>query len=125
MVKRYECQPGYYNPLATILFNTQSTAIGAVLKATDNFYWSEIIIFLLLWYILTTISASTAVPSGIFLPIIIVGCALGEIYYMIYAKIFGENQETGAKYCIFGAAALLSGSTRMTYSVAVIVMETT
>ena len=44
---------------------------------------------------------------------------------MIWASIFGLDAAAGKKYSVFGAAALLSGSTRMTYSIAVLVMETT
>lgn len=69
-----------------------------MIKSTNHFYWSEVLIFIAIWYILTTVSAGTAAPTGIFLPIIIVGCALGQIYYMIYALIFGENADAGAKY---------------------------
>ena len=83
------------------------------------------VIFLMMWYVLTTLSAGTAVPSGIFLPIIIVGCALGNLYYQIVGAMFEVNASIAAKYSVIGAAAMLSGATRMTYSVAVIMLETT
>lgn len=37
MAKQYLCPDGYYNPLATILFNTQSTSIKAMLDNNANF----------------------------------------------------------------------------------------
>lgn len=84
------------------------------------------IIFFLVWYVLTTLSSGTCAPSGIFLPMIIIGCALGFIYYDIFHSIFPDYQTNHAStYSIIASAAMLAGSTRMTYSLAVIMMETT
>lgn len=81
----------------------------------------------IIWYIFTTISAGTTVPSGIFLPMIIVGCSVGQLYSFAFNALFPDSIEKGRGpvYSIIGSAAMLSGSTRMTYSIAVIIMETT
>ena len=64
---------------------------------------------------------------GIFLPCIIIGCALGRIYGNIVTGWFPDSAENlnSQAYAIIGASAMLSGSTRMTYSLAVIMLETT
>ena len=69
-------------------------------------------------------TSGTAVPCGIFLPCMLIGCALGHIYYPIHSMIFPDsvNSET---LSILGATAVLSGATRMTYCLAVIMLETT
>tara|TARA_B110000285_G_scaffold53529_1_gene61023 strand:- start:83 stop:607 length:525 start_codon:yes stop_codon:yes gene_type:complete len=67
------------------------------------------------------------VPSGLFLPGMIVGCALGDLYNSvindndIVDKSHGDHRVT---YVILGMGAMLAGYTRMTYSLVVIVMET-
>lgn len=58
---------------------------------------------------------------------IIVGCTIGQLYSFAFNALFPDSTEKnrGAVYSIIGSAAMLSGSTRMTYSIAVIIMETT
>jgi H+/Cl- antiporter ClcA len=90
------------------------------------------IIFVGSWIFFTYITSGTAVPCGIFLPCMVIGCGLGHIYHPLHlylCALFPEsikndpiNSETVA---ILGAAAVLSGSTRMTYCLAVIMLETT
>jgi|TARA_B110000305_G_C19171016_1_gene507265 H+/Cl- antiporter ClcA len=38
------------------------------------------IVFAAVWYFWTIVTYGTNVPSGLFLPGMIIGCALGEIY---------------------------------------------
>ena len=58
----------------------------------------------------------------------IIGCALGEIYAKVGLKleIYDEDhyEKYRATYIILGMGGMLAGYTRMTYSLAVIVMET-
>jgi H+/Cl- antiporter ClcA len=84
------------------------------------------LIFFAIWYLFTIYTSGTAVPSGIFMPCILVGCAYGRVYGIILEHWFPDNPNIhGQSYSIIGAAAMLSGSTRLTYSLAVIMLETT
>lgn len=86
--------------------------------------------FLLVWYAFTITTYGTAVPAGLFLPGMIIGCALGQVLYMTMddlGLIFGdETQQTdiNRSYIVLGCAGFMAGYTRMTYSLAVIIMET-
>lgn len=97
---------------------------------TREILFSNACIFGLIWLLFTSLSSGSAVPSGIFLPCILIGCALGHIYSKLHPLIFGEVPHTDdnyiqpATYAILGAASVLSGSTRMTFSLAVIMLET-
>lgn len=85
----------------------------------------DMLVFFLLWYVFTILTSGTALPAGIFMPCIMIGCALGEMYYTIATYFFPDNQDLYPQsYALIGAAAMLSGSTRMTYSLAVIMLET-
>lgn len=57
----------------------------------------------------------------------IIGCTLGLLYLELL--LFGFNMNLlrigGQSYLVIGAAAMLSSYTRLTYSLAVIMMETT
>ena len=68
------------------------------------------------------------VPAGIFLPGIIVGCAVGAIYEEINQKISGNYDKDPSQAVIpilLAVGGILSAYSRMTYSLAVIMMETT
>lgn len=72
-------------------------------------------------------------PIGIFIPCILIGCSLGHVYSHLHQamgfKVIMSPGDTEGIYAgifaILGATAVLSGSTRMTYSLAVIMLETT
>jgi H+/Cl- antiporter ClcA len=62
------------------------------------------------------------VPAGIFLPGILIGCALGRILAIIQSMLIDTSNQI---YATVGAAAILGGYTRFSFSLAVIMMETT
>ena len=97
-----------------------------MLDQNAEYYIIELIIFFTIWYIFTIITSGTAAPLGIFLPCMIIGCAIGHIYANISIALFPDDPNIHSQsYAIIGAASMLSGSTRMTYSLAVLMMETT
>ena len=86
------------------------------------------VVFASVWYFWTIVTYGTNVPSGVFLPGMIIGCAMGEIYAhtCLNMGIYDEDhyKQYRVIYIILGMGAMLAGYTRMTYSLAVIVMET-
>ena len=77
---------------------------------------------------MTIITYGVNCPAGLFLPGMIIGCAIGNIYAIVLwnsGMIHESDYEDLRKNLIvIGVAATLAGYTRMTYSLAVIVMET-
>ncbi len=89
-------------------------------------------IFIVNWIFFTYITSGTAVPCGIFLPCMVIGCALGHLYHPLheilcafFPKSITSDLINSETVSILGAAAVLTGSTRMTYCLAVIMLETT
>lgn len=86
--------------------------------------------FLATWYLFTILTYGTMVPAGLFLPGMIIGCSLGQVLFqtMDAAGLIGgaadEKTHVGRSYVILGCAGFMAGYTRMTYSLAVIIMET-
>ena len=89
------------------------------------------LIFTIIWFIFLSLASGTAVPLGIFIPCILIGCGLGHMYFHLHYKIFPYSYDNPnlniqpGTFAILGATAVLAGSTRMTYSLAVIMLETT
>lgn len=89
------------------------------------------VIFGAVWYFFTIVTYGTNVPAGLFLPGMIVGCTLGNILVTIVIELnIITNTDPNfyairKKFIILGCGAFMAGYTRMTYSLGVILMETT
>mmetsp|Transcript_8099 Transcript_8099/g.5763 ORF Transcript_8099/g.5763 Transcript_8099/m.5763 type:complete len:134 (+) Transcript_8099:1202-1603(+) len=80
----------------------------------------------MLWYLLTIITYGTAVPAGLFLPGILIGCSLGRMLaLLIETNLVNHTEVQPATYAIIGAASVLAGYSRLSFSLAVIMLETT
>ena len=97
------------------------------MSSGNQFTYLNVLIFFILWVFFTSITSGTAIPLGIFIPCIMIGCGLGVLYYPMHTWIFGTGQFVIKQevLSILGASAVLSGATRMTYSLAVVMLETT
>ena len=89
--------------------------------------------FGIVWFFLMCITYGTNVPSGLFLPGMIVGCTIGDLTARLFL-LFGFATEHGpdanytgikTEFVILACAAMLAGYTRMTYSLVIIMIETT
>lgn len=126
--------PQEYNQLATLLFSSSENAIKQLFyfkndpfdESFQDFDFSVLIIFGLVFGFLTCIVFGLSVPSGVFIPVLLTGAALGRLAGQ------GLDLATGAAlhlnagmYATLGAAALLGGVTRMVISLTVILVEAT
>lgn len=83
--------------------------------------------YLVLWYFFFTVSFGLWVPAGVFVPGILIGCTIGNLYLYLMIQGFGISlyRIGGQSYLVLGASAMLSSYTRLTYSLAVLMIETT
>ncbi|KAK3136509.1 hypothetical protein QOZ80_5BG0437280 [Eleusine coracana subsp. coracana] len=123
--KQFNCPPGQYNDLATLLHATNVDATRNIfsIRTPTEFRLDSLFIFLAIYIVLGLFTFGIAVPSGLFLPIILMGSAYGRITALLLSK-FARGIDHGL-YAVLGAAALMSGSMRMTVSLCVIFLELT
>ena len=121
---KYTCPEGEYNPLATLLLNPEGTTIKAFLNKKAIFEYNPLLLHFLICYLLTIVTYGTAVPAGLFLPGILIGCSLGRMM-SLFIETNIDAQPKPATYAIIGAAAVLGGYSRLSFSLAVIMLETT
>lgn len=77
------------------------------------------------WFFFSMMTYGAAVPSGVFLSAIFVGCAIGQIYEDIRANLFGiEVTIYSSMPLVLGAASMMSSYTRLSYSIVVLMLET-
>jgi len=90
------------------------------------------LVYLVTWYLFTITTYGVYVPAGLFLPGIIIGCAVGAIYEDLVRKMYGVNSDDeerdysqGVIPILLAVGAMLSSYCRMTYSLVVVMLETT
>ncbi|XP_023552785.1 chloride channel protein CLC-c-like isoform X1 [Cucurbita pepo subsp. pepo] len=122
--KNFQCPPGHYNDLASLFFNTNDDAIRSLLTSASDkhFQLSSLFIFFGAIYCLGIITYGIAVPSGLFIPVILAGASYGRII----GRLFGSVATLDVSlYALLGAASFLGGTMRMTVSLCVILLELT
>ncbi|GLT33094.1 hypothetical protein SLA2020_077090 [Shorea laevis] len=122
--KQFNCPDGYYNDLATLLLATNDDAVRNIFSTNtaSEFTVTSLLIFVALYCILGLFTFGIAVPSGLFLPIILMGSAYGRLLGMAMGCYTNIDQ---GLYAVLGAASLMAGSMRMTVSLCVIFLELT
>ena len=127
-LRQWTCDEGFYNPLATLFFNTEGGTIRSLFHDDGNYKTepAHLVIFIGCWYLFTITTYGVWIPAGLFLPGIIMGGALGRLYTYMIQDIFDyEDVNEMQQNALLGAAAMLSGYCRMTYSLNVMLLETT
>ena len=128
---QFWCQPGQYNIFGQLFFLPLSEALrliyhlGETVPGGYNFPIEVLLTFWAVVYILMTWTYGVGAATGLFVPSLAVGAALGRAYGRLWAVILPNTVINLNSYAIIGSAASLGGATRMTISITVLVMETT
>ncbi|KAK9120055.1 hypothetical protein Scep_018148 [Stephania cephalantha] len=122
--KQFNCPPGYYNDLASLLHTSNDDAVRNLFSTStpNEYHPTSLLIHFGLYCILGLFTFGIAVPSGLFLPIILMGASYGRLLGICAAPYTKIDQ---GLYAVLGAAALMAGSMRMTVSLCVIFLELT
>ncbi|KAK4753926.1 hypothetical protein SAY87_002030 [Trapa incisa] len=122
--KKFQCNYGEYNDLASLIFNTNDDAIKNLFsKGTDSeFQWSSLVIFFTTCFFLSIVSYGVIVPAGLFVPVIVTGASYGRLVGMLMGSHSNLNH---GLFAVLGAASFLGGTMRTTVSLCVILLELT
>lgn len=120
----FNCPSGSYNDIASLFLNTSDDAIRNLFSTdtTKEFHISSLFIFFVAVYILGIITYGIAIPSGLFIPVILAGACYGRLVGRLVETI--SSLDTGL-YALLGAASFLGGTMRMTVSLCIILLELT
>ncbi|KAE8691188.1 Chloride channel protein CLC-b [Hibiscus syriacus] len=122
--KSFQCPPGHYNDLASLFLNTNDDAIRNLLSTNTakEFHISSLLIFFGAVYFLGIITYGIAVPSGLFIPVILAGSCYGRLVGRLFEPV---SKLDNGLFSLLGAASFLGGTMRMTVSLCVILLELT
>ncbi|XP_004486231.2 chloride channel protein CLC-c-like [Cicer arietinum] len=120
----HDCPPNHYNDLSSLFFTTNDDAIRNLFIDGQNtgFQLSTLIIFFVSIYLLGIVTYGVAIPSGLFIPVILAGASYGRLIGTMLAPY--TVLDTGL-FALLGAASFLGGTMRMTVSLCVILLELT
>jgi chloride channel 7 len=121
----------FYVPLSeSFKFLLHLGEVGEV--AADHEYlfaMDALVLYFIIMYGLMTWTYGIGAPTGLFVPSLAVGGAMGQIVGRTVSAVVKAMDSTIQvdlhTYAVVGAAASLGGATRMTISITVLVMETT
>lgn len=115
-----------FSSTATLSWGSWDDTIKAMFHDDSVFDKTSLAIFCLAMFLLANITYGLAVPSGLFVPCILMGAAFGRLQGEVMRDAAGAagNVHPGA-WAMLGAAAMLAGVTRITITITVILFETT
>ncbi|CDW75014.1 UNKNOWN [Stylonychia lemnae] len=122
--QRYLCPDGKYSPLGTALFNPLGSVFKIFMNGDTQFGFGSLALYLIIWYPMTIFSYGTNIPAGLFVSGILIGCGYGRLFGLFVSSYITSNVKPSS-YAVVGAASILSGYARHTFSLAIIMMEST
>ena len=75
-----------YNPLATLFWKTEGGLIRQIMGMSMQCTAFQMLLFTICWYLFTITTYGVNVPSGLFLPGMIIGCGLGDLYIYLLGQ---------------------------------------
>uniref|UniRef100_A0A3B4EMU0 Chloride channel protein n=1 Tax=Pygocentrus nattereri TaxID=42514 RepID=A0A3B4EMU0_PYGNA len=123
-IRQFFCSNRTYNDMATLFFNPQETAIHQLFHQDATFSPVTLLLFFVLYFLLSCWTYGVSVPSGLFVPSLLCGASLGRLVANILKMNLGMHIYSGT-FALIGAAAFLGGVVRMTISLTVILIEST
>ena len=119
-----------------MFLNTEGSAIRTLISGYETsggieFTTLTLLLYFVTWYVFTIITYGVWVPAGLFLPGIIIGCSVGGLYANLHNLVFGDRHgsetvsDIDVTIVICAAGGMLASYTRLSYSLVVIMLETT
>jgi H+/Cl- antiporter ClcA len=122
--KRFFCQHGEINEMATMMFGSRIKAIKEILTDPSSYQQRTLLAVGGVFYVLTIITFGTAIPAGLFTPTILIGAALGGAAGN-FLNQYIDKKIAPSTFALLGVASMLAGIQRSTVSVAIILVEGT
>ncbi|RQM16534.1 hypothetical protein DD237_001035 [Peronospora effusa] len=126
---RFYCPKGQYNDLASLMLTGGEVAIKHLFHAPpDSFDVRNLVVFWLMMLLLACLTYGLKIPSGLFVPALLIGAAYGRLWTRVINYFTGLHQIKPVDprtYGLVGSLAMLGGVTRMTISLTVIILECT
>ena len=121
----FQCAEYEYNPMATLSYSSQASTVRHLFttEVPQEFPLGVLFLYFVVSFFLTCVTMGSAVPSGLLVPMLIIGGSFGRFVGVIMNDIFSSTDP--GVYALVGASAFMGGVTRMTMSLSIILLEIT
>ena len=120
------CDDGQYNAMLSLFFQTPEASVRSLFHdPTGSFNPLTLGVFCATYFFLSVWTYGLAVPSGLFIPSLLIGGAWGRLVGIGVNLMLPGMELDAGKYALIGAVSMLGGIVRMTLSLTVIVTEAT
>ena len=113
-----------FSASASLFWNPGETVIKLLFRKHDSMDLASLITFVAIYFIFSCFSCGMMISSGIVIPMLITGGGIGRLYGRLITQYIDDTQHDGV-YAIIGAAGYFAGVSRLTVSLAVIMIELT
>lgn len=110
----------------TLFFANGEMVLNLLLgKAALTLTLPVVLAFLILYTILAASTAAISLSCGLLVPQLVMGASLGHAYGLMWAHIVPDSTLTISCAAVIGAAAVFGGISRMTFALAIMLVELT
>ena len=106
--RQFFCEDGETNQMAAVFFGSRGKAIVRILSDPGQFYASTLSIVGFIFFGLMLITNTTAIPSGLFTPIVVSGASLGGAYGLCLQQYVDKKIDPSA-FALLGVGAMMAG----------------
>lgn len=127
MKVQFFCPDGYYSSSTNLFFDTPEASVKKLFhQPIGSFDAATLASYTIGYFLLACWTYGLSVPSGLFIPSLLIGAAWGRLFGIGLQTVFpNSNWADPGKYALIAAASQLGGIVRMTISLTVIMMEAT
>ena len=106
--RKFFCEEGEISEMATIFFGSRGKAIVRILSDPSQFYTATLTIVGFTFFFLMLQTNTTAIPSGLFTPIVVSGASMGGAYGLLLQKFVDQKFDPSA-FALLGVGAMMAG----------------
>ncbi|XP_076458922.1 LOW QUALITY PROTEIN: H(+)/Cl(-) exchange transporter 7-like [Babylonia areolata] len=126
MQVQFFCLDGHDSSSTNLFFDTPESSVRRLFhEPAGSFEMVTLAAYTTLYFFLALWTYGLSVPSGLFIPSLLIGAGWGRLAGQSLQWLLPGFQISPGKYALIGAAAQLGGIVRMTVSLTVIIMEAT
>uniref|UniRef100_T2MFU2 Chloride channel protein n=1 Tax=Hydra vulgaris TaxID=6087 RepID=T2MFU2_HYDVU len=124
---QFFCEDSEFSAMGSLAFNIPEKASVSLFHADRGMYGiTTLVVFFVFYFLLSIWTYGLYVPSGLFIPTILVGAIFGRLYgELIHIAFPAVNWSNPGVYALIGSASMLGGVLRMTLSLCVVLIEAT
>ncbi|PRP78444.1 chloride channel protein [Planoprotostelium fungivorum] len=121
------CEKDHYSDYVNLFLVPQDRALKNLFSRTHEvFTIPSLVVFLFLYFAMVVLTAGTLNAGGLFVPMMLVGATYGRLIGRLLGTVWHpEPRVDPSIYALVGSAAMMSGFSRSTISLVVIVVELT